>query len=251
MTAALDITAAAALAKGNAFDWRLAISIAALGLSGAALALPYLRRPSLSLHRDAERTHSRVEGDRVPYLRLPVRNKKHRRSAKHARVVLDGYRAAGSQEPLTRLGSPFLGWPSVFGQESDAYVEVIFSSAERPLGLGRFARVKLDEHNRRVRQTLYRQDLSPAPIPEGPALILSAPESPEAEWHLHLELSDGYELSDERDWLSPGNWKVHLIVGADDGDAHTYEVDIAWKGDEHDSDAILAAALDGLKVRRR
>jgi hypothetical protein len=135
------------------------------------------------------------------------------------------------------------------GQGSDAYVEVIFSGAERPVSLGRFVRVKFDEDGRRARQVHYSQTFT-ATLPMGPPAVLSFPDDPEAKWHLHLELADRYELADERDWLPPVSWTVRLIVGADDGDAHAYEVDIAWKGDEDGSAAILATALDSLKVRR-
>jgi hypothetical protein len=41
-----------------------------------------------------------------------------------------------------------------------------------------------------------------------------------------------------------------LIVGADDGDAHAYDVDLAWGGDEADPETVLSAALDGLTVCR-
>jgi hypothetical protein len=97
-------------------DWApLIVSAVALLVSIAAVIVPYWRRPSLSLHEDPERTHSRVEGNGLPHLRVLVRNAKGKRSAKNARVVLDGYRAATSDGPFTRLASPFLGWPSAFG----------------------------------------------------------------------------------------------------------------------------------------
>jgi hypothetical protein len=103
----------------------LAISLVAILVAIGAVAFPYWRRPSLSLREDTEHTHSRVEGDEIPYLRLLVRNAKGKRSAKHARVVLDGYRGAESRDPFTRLGSPFLGWSSVSGQDSDSYVSMV------------------------------------------------------------------------------------------------------------------------------
>jgi hypothetical protein len=229
-------------------DWRLAISLLALVVSAGALIVPYWRRPRLSLRRDQERTHSRVEGNCVPYLRLLVGNAKRKRSAQHARVLLDGYRAAGAREPLTRLGSPFLGWPSVTGQDSDSYVAVVFSNAERPVGLGQLARVKTNEDDRLVKEVRWTQGLA---VPEGPDQVWRyAHDDPEATWYLHLELADGLHIIDERDWLPPGKWTVRLIVGADHGDARAYEVDISWKGDEDDADAVLAGALDSVAVRR-
>jgi hypothetical protein len=234
----------------------LAISAVAILLSIGAVVLPYHRRPNLSLLEDDERTHSRVEGDGVPYVRLLVRNAKGKRSAKHARVVLDGYRSAGSTDPFVRLGSPFLGWPSVGGQDSDSYVSVVFSDAARPVGLGRFKRVRVSpDDGLREREERYRQALGSVSIvtTTEPASVIHFPDpvaAPDARWHLHLKLADDDELTDERDWLPPGAWTIRLIVGADDGDAHAYEVDLAWAGDEPDSATLLSSALDRLEVRR-
>lgn len=230
-------------------DAALAFSAFAILVSIAALVIPYWRRPSLSLHVDPERTHSRVEGDGLPYVRLLVRNAKGKRSAKNARVVLDGYSHAAIGDPLTPLGSPFLGWPSIFGQDSDSYVSVVFSDAARPVGLGRFARVRVDPDKRLEREARYTQDLAPpqaGPIRHFPDVQAA----PDARWHLHLELADNAAITDERDWLPPGRWKVRLVVGADDGDAHAYDVALAWDGDEPDADAVLKATLDRLEVHR-
>jgi hypothetical protein len=157
---------AVALDGRTLLDWApLAIAAVALLASVAALVVPYWRRPSLSLHEDLERTHSRVEGDGTPCLRLLVRNAKGKRSAKDARVVLDGYKRAESAGSLARLGSPFLGWPSVFGQDSDSYVSVVFSDAARPVGLGRFRRVRVNpEDGLREREERYRQDFTAASV---------------------------------------------------------------------------------------
>jgi hypothetical protein len=97
------------------------------------------------------------------------------------------------------------------------------------------------------REERYTQTVGAA-IEPGP--VRHFPDAPDARWHLHLDLADAYWITDERDWLPPGSWTIRLIVGADDGDAHAYEVDLAWAGDEPDSEAVLSAALDRLKVRR-
>lgn len=152
-------------------DWRLAVAVVALGVSGAALFLPYWRRPNLSIRTDSERTHSRVEGNQVPHVRVLAKNKKRKRSAKQARVVLDGYRVRDSKDPLTSLSSPFLGWPSTFGQPSGSYVSVIFAGAERPVGLGQFRRVRVDpDTDLRERETHYSQDLA---VGSGPRSVTS------------------------------------------------------------------------------
>ena len=247
------IGVALALDGQDLLDWGpLAISIIAILLSIGAVALPYWRRPNLSLREDAERTHSQVEGDGAPYVRLVVRNAKGKRSAKNARVVLDGYRRAGSTDRLTRLGSPFLGWPSVFGQDSDSYVSVVFSDAARPVGLGRFRRVRVNPDDGLLeREERYRLDLGAASVvtTSGPAPVRHFPDAPDARWHLHLELADAAEITDERDWLSPGEWTVRLIVGADDGDAHAYDIELGWDGREGDATTVLETALDSLTVR--
>jgi len=213
------------------------VSLMALAVSIAAAVLPYYRRPKLSLRED-DRGESRIEGNGLPYLRALVHNKKGKRSAKRARVVLDGYRRIGSHE-FTRLASPFLAWPSVFGQESDSYVEVIFPDASRPVGIGRFMRVKLDDEGKLVR------GLTAGPT----AVVIHHPDDADAIWYLHLELASGWTIVDGRDWLDPGEWTLCLLVGADDGDAHAFELDLAWEGDEPNGDALLSYVLDHLGVR--
>jgi hypothetical protein len=240
---------AVTLAGEDLLRWiPLAISLVALFVSVAATVVPYWRRPKLSLLADRERTHSRVEGDGLPYLRLLVHNAKRKRSAKQARVVLDGYREAGAKRPLTRLGSPFLGWPSIFGQGTDSYVAVVFSDTERPVGLGRFVRVRVDpDTGLREREVQYRQHFTDVP-PPGPIRHFDD-DVPDARWHLHLELADNATIADERDWLAPNSWTIRLIVGADDGDGSAYDVDVAWSGAEPDAHAVFGAVLDSLKVR--
>jgi hypothetical protein len=222
----------------------IAISIVALVVSVLAAILPYWRRPSLSLHEDAEYEHSRVEGNGVPHLRALVHNKKGKRSARHARVVLDGYRKVGADGSYTRLGSPFLGWPSVFGQDNDSYVEVIFPNSSRPVGLGQFHRTAM------VDAGDYTDEGGEVHVKSQRVFFpATGPASVQAPWSLHLELAESFGIDDGRDWLSPGEWTLRLIVGADDGDAQTFEVDVAWGGKELNADQVLRAALDRLAIR--
>jgi len=143
---------------------------------------------------------------------------------------------ASANDAHTRLGSPFLAWPSIFGQDSDAYVDVIFADAERPVGIGRFVRVKVGADGKLTRD------------PTGP--VVDHRDDPSATWYLHVELARDFTITDERDWLAPGEWTLRLLVGADDGDGHAYELDVAWDGDEQDAHAVLGAALDRCAVRR-
>lgn len=47
-----------------------------------------------------------------------------------------------------------------------------------------------------------------------------------------------------------GGYVIRLLVGADDGAARTFEIDIDWDGDAALSpDQVLASALDHLAVR--
>jgi hypothetical protein len=220
------------------------IAVVALLVSIGAVALPYTRRPKLSLCEDESREHSRVEGNGIPHVRALVANAKHKRSAKHARVVLDGYRRVGDSGS-TRLGGPFLAWPSVFGQDSDAYADVIFPGSARPVGIGRLAPIADQGWRERV---AYLESQPGTATPD--QLLATRAAERESTWKLKLELPGNYTLTDGRDWLDPGAWTIRLIVGADDGDARTYELDIAWKADHPDADAVLEYVLDHLAVRR-
>lgn len=218
-----------------AIDLGLVLAIIALVLTLATSVAPFLRRPRVLLAADNE-GHSRVEGNGVPHLRLPISNGRWLRSARRVRVVLDAYKMVGSRD-LTRLASPFLAWPSVFGQDGDSYVEVIFPGAERPVGLGQFFRIRRDAEGRVWREAGH--------------IATYAPSDQEAAWCMHLELAGGFSITDDRDWLSPGAWSIRLIVGAEDGEARIYEIGLSWGGDpKQTADDILASAMSGLKVRR-
>jgi hypothetical protein len=217
----------------------IAISIAALVVSIGGSIAPYYRRPKLTLREDESREHSRVEGNGIPHVRAVVENAMGKRSAKHVRVVLDGARKKGDDQ-WTRFGSPFLAWPSVFGQESDAYVDVIFAGTSRPVGIGQMMRV------RRTDAGKIERGYHPA---GGTWIVMHDPADADGQWHLHLELAGNFQLTDERDWLTPGEWVLRLVAGADDGDAHTCEVHLAWRGDEPNAEMALANLLDHLAVR--
>lgn len=200
--------------------------------------LPYRRRPHLSLLEEGSSEHSRVEAEtgqggelvgRRAYLRLTVRNARRKRSAQNVRVMLDGYRTQSASSSLIRLGSPFLAWPSVFGQDDDSKVVVIFADAERPFSLGRFFSAESVE------------------LGDGARAIHSLQEG--GKWHLRLELAAGFSIADNREWLPPGRWIIRVVVGADDGDARTYEIDLAWDADAPGADDVLSSALNQLAVR--
>jgi hypothetical protein len=67
-------------------------------------------------------------------------------------------------------------------------------------------------------------------------------------WHLRLGIE--LRIADYREFLPPGAWIVNLVVGADDGSAHTYDVHVAWRGEVLDPRDALDYLLDHLEITR-
>lgn len=144
-------------------------------------------------------------------------------------------RCAFAPANATRESVPYLAKRLRPGQHS--YVEVIFPGAERPVGLGQFHRIHRDPDGRVERLA-------------GQCCHLLVRE-PVRRLVLACGSRGRFLFTDDRDRLSPGVWSIRLIVGAEDGDARTYEVEVSWGGDPAQSaDDILASALSGLSVRR-
>ena len=70
---------------------------------------------------------------------------------------------------------------------------------------------------------------------------------PSASWRLVLGLHE-LSLNDDRDKLPAGAWIVRLLVGADDGDAHQYDVHVAWSESRPDSQSALDEAIEHLAI---
>jgi hypothetical protein len=73
-----------------------------------------------------------------------------------------------------------------------------------------------------------------------------------ASWYLRLTLAFDLDINDDRDKLPPveGGYVVRLLVGADDGAARVFDVDINWNGDGAlRPEEVLDSALDHLSVR--
>lgn len=223
------------------WDWGLTATVGTAGgttlLAIATFMVAYgTRRPKLSLDAgQAFQTHSRVESDARPHLRLVVRNLRGSRSAKGTRVLVEGYRRAGQTDLLT-LGSPSLGWPSA-PEATDASV-VVFGGAGRPVGLGELWRVRLTSDGQ----------LETGPMDVGDGRVVMLPvhraDDPEGRWHLKLSLSHGLFIGDHREFLAPGHWIICLMVGADEADGRLYEVVISWNGDA----TTAQAALDSVEL---
>jgi hypothetical protein len=223
------------------WDWAVGAEVGtALGttlLAFATFVLAYgVRKPRLSLRDDEFATHSRVEGNEAPYLRLMVWNDEGRRAATGTRVLVQGYRNRDADTDQITIGSPSLGWPSA--QEAVDESVVIFGGSGRPLDFGELKRVKYDGTGLRE-QVLVNT--------EPPSLVVvHRPDDPESEWHFKLGIGR-LAIADQREWLVPGRWTVRLLVGADDADARYYDVDIEWDG----SAADPQAALDSVTVSVR
>jgi hypothetical protein len=179
----------------------------------------------------------------LPRVRLLVSNAERRRAAKGTHVLVEGYRE--QQKPLekpTTLGHPSLAWPAPDADQTG--VVTLFAGGRRPITLGYFIRVRLDEEGALMR-------------PVGEALPHYArqedyDEATPAAWYLRLALAFGLDINDNRDKLPPvpNGYVVRVLVGADDGAARAFEIDIWWNGDGSlkPSD-VLASALEHLHVR--
>jgi hypothetical protein len=225
---------------------------ATAGILIAALVafMPFVRRPRLSVEEDEERVASRVERitgvGLLPHVRLLVANRKWRRAAQETRVFVEWYREQDGESRVS-LGHPPLFWPSVPEEEATGGV-VVFAGGRRPVGLGTLIRVRLSKSGRIERPPAWTQGLS-ASVSLTESKSPHIPEGGADGWYLFLAELD---INDDRDKLPPveNGYTIRLLVGADDGAARAYEVDISWDGDPKQTpDEVLASALDHLGVR--
>lgn len=217
------------------WDWSVGSAVATAGgttlLAIGTFLLAYgTRRPKLTLEAgQAFATHSHVESDTRPHLRLLVRNRRGCRSAVGTRVLVDGYRRADEQE-LRRLGSPSLGWPSA-PEAADAAV-VIFGGSGRPVALGELWRIRALPDG--------KKELVSQLLPDGRTFTVPAhrADDPQSTWYLKLGLH-GLIIGDFREFLSPGEWVVRVVVGADEADGRAHEINVKWEGDAKDAQAAF------------
>lgn len=221
----------------------ISTAVAAGGAIVAGIFIPittFARRPGLSLHEDAEASFTRVEGNGFPYLRLVVRNKGWRRVARRTRVLVARHHERGVASSVITMGSPALGWTSVFDEKGlqDDSVD-IFAGGERPIDFGVLVPAIRDSDGRLLVDGLQGED---------PARLLSSG----GKWQLRLALAHGLGVRDQREWLAPttdGNgYLVRLEVGADDGKARKYDVYVDWEGQASDAETALRSVT--LKPRK-
>lgn len=222
---------------------QIVTGVGAISIPIVLAALSYARRPSVSLAEDRDRIQSRNEGPEGewPHVRLLACNKGWRRAAHGTRVIVEGYRPLGRPaREMTTLGSPLLGWPSA-PELPDGGLS-IFPGARRPVELGYLV-------------TVAPRDRRPGPSrllaanADGNVMVLTTPLDQGGRWHFRLGLAFGLAIADKREFIEPGEWTITLTIGADDSSPRTYDIDVAWVGDEPDSAAALAAILDHLAVR--
>ena len=231
----------------------LATAVAGVLIASLVAFMPYARRPRLSVIEDGERIHSRVESTPqgpIPHMRLLVNNSRRRRAAEGTRVLVVAYRQVGVVDSgWTSLAHPSLGWPSA-PEAAETAALTVFAGGPRPIGLGRLIRVRVGEAGELMRPTV---ELNGVPIRGIPHYAADPGDPPAAGWYLWLDLAFNQDLNDNRDKLPPAEngYTIRLLVGANDGAARLFDVDINWDGNpDLTADDVLASALNHLAVRR-
>jgi hypothetical protein len=221
----------------------VALPLVAILVTIAAYLLTYLRRPRVSIEEDADRVQSHLEGtDNLwPHVRLLASNKGWRRAAHETQVLVLGYRRSGeARSRMTSLGSPTLGWPSA-GATNNAVT--LHPGMSRPIDFGSLWPAKPRNAAGKYETGPVRTDRGPTGVTDEPLLTMV---ENGGEWQLRLGVP--LSIADHREYLSPGEWIVTLAIGAHDGASATYDVHVAWNGDEPDPQKALDYLLDHLEV---
>jgi hypothetical protein len=248
--------------QASLVDWlQLAVTaIGAIVVTALVAAMPFLRRPKLTIEEDAEHVHSHLERSQageLPHVRLLVANSKWRRAASGTRVLVEGYTEQGAGGIATALGHPSLGWPS--GGPGEEAALTVFPDARRPITLGYFIRAPRDAKGklRRPREinTDTGQEVRYLPhfaTDDDYARVAGPRAAPmNGAWFLRLALAFELDIFDDRDKLAPvkSGYAIRLLVGADDGAARPFEVHINWESDANlSAKEVLRSALDHLHV---
>jgi hypothetical protein len=184
----------------------------------------------------------------LPHIRLLVANASRRRAARETRVFLEWYEARNGARRCS-LAHPALGWPSAPEAGASGSV-VVFAGGRRPVSLGKFIRVGADPQDGTLwRPETYSLEVGPLHGPRSFPHIEPTSGFVATAWYLYLAELD---VHDDRDKLPPvdGGYAIRLLVGADDGAARSYEVDINWDGDpKQTAEEVLVSALERLAVR--
>jgi hypothetical protein len=122
----------------------------------------------------------------------------------------------------------------------------IFSGVTRPFDLGELfpAMRKSEPPYRLVRE----QGDDGKEIEDQPIRI---PVSDGGEWQFRLAVNPAeHAIADDRHFLWPGDWTVTLTVGADEGTAKTFDVELSWNPTAIEEQAALNSLLDTLSISR-
>jgi hypothetical protein len=202
----------------------LAVAVGTILLAGFAF-LQIVRdargRPDLTLNKDVDRLHTRLEGA-GPWIRLIVSNSSGRRTAHGTRVLLHWFRPTQYAAEPTSLAGAELGWPSTFLPEGAG--AVIFGGQRRPLDFGALGTGPIDATSVQAKMMGHEQ------LPDGYG------------WWFRFTLAmHGNGLYVGREFLPPlsGGYTARLLVGADDGPAKTFDVKFDWVGQAPTPEAAL------------
>jgi hypothetical protein len=204
-----DAAVAAVHASERTADAAVAAAVAAAD-ANALVRAESERRPRLRLEPDTMKVYSQVELTKTIWVRMLVYNEPGLKAAHGTRVILDHY-VKPTGETVT-IGSPSLGWSSA-GSEDNAVL--IFSGWRRVIDLGHFI-----------------------PVGRVQSGDVSMPQ-----WALELILPGVGHVEGDRERVGPGT-RLRLVVGADDADAHFYDVTLGWQ--EH---TMPQALLSSVAVR--
>lgn len=223
-------------------DWTTYVeAFGTLAAVAAAVAIPlaaFARQPRLELVAEPldKRIHTRLEGEaQIPWIRLIVKNRPRRRAAHGTRVFVEHYRTPGA--PPISMGNPELGWPSTELEPGGGVV--VFSGGDRPIDFGSLIVLRRHDDGQPVFPTMASRDQV---FNNGGA------------WNFLVALAmHGNDppifLGDRREFLDPKNdgYVLRLMVGADEGKARRYDVQLNWSADAR----TPADALDSVELRTR
>jgi hypothetical protein len=215
-------------------------AVAAIGAVVAAVGIPltaYSRRPRLSI---ASRSDVRVAGG--AYLGLPeqelrayltILNRRHRRAARGARVIVDSLWPTSRPEERSDLAHPELLWAN---QNSGSNETIVFAGGSQSVELGRPVALVRNAMGR-IAPNDGRTDW-PTMLERG------------GHWEFQLSLNPPQAVDDPRAFLPPraGGYTIRLVVGADDAAAQFYDIELNW--DETAADIIAARDSITIRVRR-
>lgn len=218
-------------------DWiNIAVAVGTILLAAFAfwqIVAASRSQPDLDLRVDEEGIESRLEGNK-PWIRLLVANRRGRRIARHTRVIVQSVRKTDYADSPVSLAGPELGWPSTAVPEGGG--AVIFGGTTKPVDFGTLGIGPTDV------------DLN-GPSPPVTALMqdnVNLISEGTHQWWFRFTLAmNGQGVVIARQFLPPlsGGYTARLVVGADEGRAHTFDVRFTWVGNASSAEQALGSLL--------